>query len=43
MPLKQTLLGHSDIKTTLPYTHVSNRDASKIERPLDKIMRKKRP
>ncbi|CAN5271333.1 hypothetical protein BH11BAC5_BH11BAC5_28470 [soil metagenome] len=39
----QKLLGHSDIKTTLRYTHVSNRDASKIESPLDKIMRKKKP
>jgi len=37
----QKLLGHNDIKTTLRYTHVSNRDASKIESPLDKIMRKK--
>jgi site-specific recombinase XerD len=39
----QKLLGHSDIKTTLRYTHVSNRDAGKIESPLDKIMRKKAP
>jgi integrase/recombinase XerD len=39
----QKLLGHSDIKTTLRYTHVSNRDIGKIESPLDKIMRKKKP
>lgn len=37
----QKLLGHNDIKTTLRYTHVSNRDISQIESPLDKIMRKK--
>jgi integrase/recombinase XerD len=37
----QKLLGHNDIKTTLRYAHVSNRDASKVESPLDKIMRKK--
>lgn len=37
----QKLLGHTDIKTTLRYTHVSNKDIGKIESPLDKIMRKK--
>ncbi|MEO6232475.1 MAG: tyrosine-type recombinase/integrase [Ferruginibacter sp.] len=37
----QKLLGHNDIKTTLRYTQVTNRDACKIESPLDKIMRKK--
>jgi site-specific recombinase XerD len=37
----QKLLGHNDIKTTLRYTHVSIKDISKIESPLDKIMRKK--
>ena len=38
----QRLLGHSDIKTTLIYAQVSNRDAGKIESPLDKILRKKK-
>lgn len=38
----QKLLGHNDIKTTLRYTHVSNKDIGKIESPLDKLMRKKR-
>ena len=37
----QKLMGHNDIKTTLRYTHVSKKDISKIESPLDKIMRKK--
>lgn len=38
----QQLLGHNDIKTTLRYTHVSNKTLNKIENPLDAIMRKKR-
>jgi site-specific recombinase XerD len=37
----QKLLGHNDIKTTLRYAQVSNRDIGKIESPLDKIVRKK--
>lgn len=37
----QKLLGHNDIKTTLRYTRVSNRDIGKIESPLDKILRKR--
>jgi site-specific recombinase XerD len=35
----QELLGHSDIKTTLIYTHVTNHKLSVIESPLDKLMR----
>ncbi|MBX2931759.1 MAG: tyrosine-type recombinase/integrase [Chitinophagaceae bacterium] len=33
----QKLLGHKDIKTTLIYTHVSNRSLSKISSPLDML------
>jgi len=35
----QSLLGHNDIKTTLRYLHVSNKELGKIESPLDKIAR----
>ena len=37
----QKLLGHNDIKTTLRYTQISNKDIGKIESPLDRIMRKR--
>ena len=37
----QEVMGHSDIRTTEIYTHVSNLQLSKIENPLDKIHRKK--
>jgi integrase/recombinase XerD len=34
------MLGHNDIKTTLLYTHVSQKSIDKVESPLDKINRK---
>ena len=33
----QKLLGHSDIKTTLRYTHIACKTISKVESPLDKL------
>lgn len=36
----QELLGHNDIRTTLRYTHVSKKEMSKIESPIDRLMRK---
>lgn len=36
----QELLGHNDIKTTLRYIHVSNRQLGAIESPLDALLRK---
>lgn len=35
----QKLLGHSSIKTTTVYTHVSQRKKDQIESPLDRLMR----
>jgi integrase/recombinase XerD len=34
------LLGHNDIKTTLLYTHVTQKTLTEVESPLDKILRK---
>lgn len=33
----QELLGHNDIKTTLRYIHVSERQLKKIKSPLDNL------
>jgi site-specific recombinase XerD len=33
----QKLLGHSYIKTTLPYVHVSKKDIKNIKSPLDSM------
>lgn len=35
--LIQKLLGHNNIKTTLLYTEITNRDILKVQSPLDKI------
>jgi len=35
--LIQELLGHNDIKTTLRYTHVSNRTLESIKSPFDTL------
>ncbi len=34
----QELLGHSDVRTTMIYTHVLNRGAKEIESPLDELL-----
>ena len=34
---KQKILGHNDLKTTLRYLHVTNRDLSRIESPLEDL------
>jgi len=35
----QELLGHKSSKTTEIYTHISNKDLSRIKSPLDLIMK----
>ena len=33
----QKILGHNDLKTTLRYLHVTNRDLSRIESPIEDL------
>jgi site-specific recombinase XerD len=37
----QHLLGHNDVRTTLRYTHVSQKKINNIESPLDRALRLK--
>jgi integrase/recombinase XerD len=39
----QKLLGHNDIKTTMIYTHISQKDMENIISPLDQLIRNKLP
>ena len=42
MPKIQALLGHKDIRTTMIYTHLIKDDISKIESPLDRLMKQRK-
>ena len=37
LPYIQALLGHKDIKTTMIYTHVTNRSITNVASPLDSL------
>lgn len=40
VPRVQQLLGHKDIRTTMIYTHLTNKDINSLGTPLDKILKK---
>ena len=37
----QELLGHSDVRTTMIYTHVLNQGAKEVVSPLDELLKEK--
>jgi integrase/recombinase XerD len=39
----QKLLGHNDIKTTMIYTHISQKEMQNVISPLDQLIRNKQP
>lgn len=42
LPKIQALLGHKDVKTTMIYTHLTNKDIKSVSSPLDRVLKKKR-